>query len=47
MPLATINGIRINYQIQGSGPALLMFAPGGFRSVMDFKTRLETAAQAA
>jgi pimeloyl-ACP methyl ester carboxylesterase len=34
MPFATINGIRINYQIQGSGPALLMFAPGGFRSVM-------------
>jgi len=34
MPFATINGIRINYQIQGSGPPLLMFAPGGFRSVI-------------
>ena len=34
MPFATINGIKINYQIQGSGPALLMFAPGGFGSVM-------------
>ena len=34
MPFATINGIRVNYQIQGSGPPLLMFAPGGFRSVM-------------
>ena len=34
MPFATINGIKVNYQIQGSGPALLMFAPGGFGSVM-------------
>ena len=34
MPFATINGIRINYLIQGSGPHLLMFAPGGFWSVM-------------
>ena len=34
MPFATLNGIRVNYVIQGSGPALLMFAPGGFRSVI-------------
>jgi pimeloyl-ACP methyl ester carboxylesterase len=34
MPFATINGIQIHYQIQGGGPALLMFAPGGFGSVM-------------
>lgn len=34
MPFATINGIQVNYQIQGSGPPLLMFAPGGTRSVM-------------
>jgi len=34
MPFATINGIKVNYQIQGSGPPLLMFAPGGFGSVM-------------
>jgi pimeloyl-ACP methyl ester carboxylesterase len=34
MAFATINGIQIHYQIQGSGPALLMFAPGGWRSVM-------------
>jgi len=34
MPFANINGIQVNYQIQGSGPALLMFAPGGWRSVM-------------
>src|SRR3981189_2567320 len=34
MPFATINGIRINYLIQGTGPHLLMFAPGGWRSVI-------------
>jgi pimeloyl-ACP methyl ester carboxylesterase len=34
MPFATINGIRVHYAIQGSGPHLLMFAPGGWRSVM-------------
>jgi len=34
MPFAAINGIRIHHQIQGSGPVLLMFAPGGFGSVM-------------
>lgn len=34
MAYATINGIRIHYLIQGSGPYLLMFAPGGFRSVI-------------
>ncbi len=34
MPFADIHGIRIHYLVQGSGPALLMFAPGGWRSVM-------------
>ena len=34
MAFTTINGIRIHYEIQGAGPALLMFAPGGWRSVM-------------
>jgi pimeloyl-ACP methyl ester carboxylesterase len=34
MPFATLNGIRVNYVIQGKGPHLLMFAPGGFRSVI-------------
>jgi len=34
MAFATINGIRINYLIQGAGPHLLMFAPGGFRAVI-------------
>jgi len=34
MPFATLNGIRVHCEIQGSGPPLLMFAPGGFRSVL-------------
>ena len=34
MPFAAINGIRIHYLVQGAGPHLLMFAPGGWRSVM-------------
>jgi pimeloyl-ACP methyl ester carboxylesterase len=34
MPFATINGIRIHYLVQGAGPHLLMFAPGGWRSVI-------------
>ncbi|MDB5882695.1 MAG: acyl-CoA esterase, partial [Ramlibacter sp.] len=34
MAFTTINGIQVHYEIQGSGPALLMFAPGGWRSVM-------------
>jgi pimeloyl-ACP methyl ester carboxylesterase len=38
MPFATINGIRIHYLVQGpaekASPRLLMFAPGGWRSVI-------------
>jgi pimeloyl-ACP methyl ester carboxylesterase len=34
MPFAEINGIQIHYMVRGSGPRLLMFAPGGFRSVI-------------
>ncbi|MBI3937475.1 MAG: alpha/beta hydrolase [Betaproteobacteria bacterium] len=30
MPLATLEGITTNYVVQGAGPHLLMFAPGGF-----------------
>jgi pimeloyl-ACP methyl ester carboxylesterase len=40
VPFANINGISVNYQIQGQGPALLMFAPGGWRSVMSRWTAL-------
>ncbi len=38
MPFATINGIRTHYQIQGSGPFLLMFAGGGFGAEMSMWT---------
>jgi pimeloyl-ACP methyl ester carboxylesterase len=34
MPFATLNGIKIHFVVQGAGPHLLMFAPGGFRSVI-------------
>jgi pimeloyl-ACP methyl ester carboxylesterase len=34
MPFATINGIKVHHQVQGDGPPLLMFAPGGFGAVM-------------
>ena len=32
MPHATIDGIKINYVAQGSGPPLIMLSPGGFDS---------------
>ena len=35
MPYATINGIRIRYEVHGSGPPLLMMAPGGFDSTIE------------
>jgi pimeloyl-ACP methyl ester carboxylesterase len=30
-----IDGLEVNYEKRGSGPALLMFAPGGFDATMD------------
>ena len=39
MPNATINGIEIAYETHGSGPPLLMLAPGGFDSTIErFRT---------
>lgn len=35
MPFATIDGIRTRYEVTGSGPALLMFSPGGFDSRLE------------
>jgi len=35
MPIATIDGLRVNYVVKGSGPPLLMLAPGGFDASMD------------
>ena len=35
MPYAEINGINIHYEVSGSGPPLLLMAPGGFDSTID------------
>ena len=39
MSTATINGLQVNYLVQGSGPHLLMLAPGGFNSTIESWTR--------
>ena len=35
MPTTTIDGIITRYEITGSGPPLLMYAPGGFNAVVE------------
>jgi pimeloyl-ACP methyl ester carboxylesterase len=35
MPTATIDGIATRYELLGSGPPLLMYAPGGFNAVVE------------
>ncbi|MGH8968350.1 MAG: alpha/beta fold hydrolase [Actinomycetes bacterium] len=35
MPSAVIDGISTRYEVAGSGPPLLMFAPGGFNATLD------------
>jgi pimeloyl-ACP methyl ester carboxylesterase len=35
MPFALIDGIETRYEVVGSGPALLMFSPGGFNATLD------------
>src|SRR6202012_2156094 len=35
MPTATIDGIATRYEIKGSGPPLLMYAPGGFNATVE------------
>ncbi len=35
MPTATIDGLEVAYTTRGSGPALLMLAPGGFDATME------------
>ena len=35
MPLATIEGIRTRYEVVGTGPALLMYSPGGFDATVE------------
>jgi pimeloyl-ACP methyl ester carboxylesterase len=35
MPSVTIDGIATRYEVVGSGPPLLMYAPGGFNAVVE------------
>ena len=35
MPTATIDGLEVSYVTRGSGPALLMLAPGGFDATIE------------
>ena len=35
MPYAAINGLNIHYEVHGSGPPLLLMAPGGFDSTIE------------
>src|SRR5215469_89997 len=35
MPFATIDGIKTRYEIVGSGPPILMYAPGGFDATIE------------
>jgi pimeloyl-ACP methyl ester carboxylesterase len=35
MPTAIINGIATRYEVTGSGPPLLMYAPGGFNATIE------------
>ena len=35
MPVETIDGLEINYEVMGSGTPLLLFAPGGFDATVD------------
>jgi hypothetical protein len=35
MTTATIDGLEVVYETRGSGPALLMLAPGGFDATME------------
>ena len=35
MPTATIDGLEVSYVTHGSGPVLLMLAPGGFDATME------------
>lgn len=35
MPTAVIDGLKVNYLMQGSGPHLLVLSPGGFNSTIE------------
>jgi hypothetical protein len=40
MPTVDIDGIATHYDISGSGPPILMMAPGGFDSAIENGPRL-------
>ena len=40
MATAILDGIRTRYEVLGSGPPLLMFAPGGFDATVEKWTTL-------
>ena len=35
MPTAVIDGLTTRYEVKGSGPPLLMYAPGGFNATVE------------
>jgi len=35
MPFANVNGINVHYEVAGSGPPMIMFAPGAMDSAID------------
>ena len=35
MPTAVVDGITTRYEVAGSGPALLLFSPGGFNATLE------------
>lgn len=45
MPTAILDGIKTQYDVIGSGPPLLMYAPGGFDASMDKWSNLGIYAQ--
>lgn len=45
MPTVSIDGIPTRYEIRGSGPALLMFSPGGFDATIEAWTSRGAYAQ--
>ena len=45
MPSVTIDGIATRYEVIGSGPPILMYAPGGFNAVIEAWSTLGTYAK--
>jgi pimeloyl-ACP methyl ester carboxylesterase len=35
MPTATVDGIQTHYELEGDGPPLLLFSPGGFNATIE------------